>query len=332
MSQIELYGQDFLTTEDMTLEALERLMLHAHLMRNRAEAHYKYGVSVGSHVQGRRGYCAFFEDSTRTFNKSMRALELLGCSVDGFRNPQGLATGKGEGLEDTIAMIASEYTDLLVIRHPAAGSAQIAADICDFPVVNGGDGTNQHPTQAGLDLQTMLEHYEAFRNPTAVDWSMLQGKTVAICGDLRNGRTLHSGIPLYRMLGMKLILCSAPELKLAKAPIGVEYEETDDLKAALSGCDIFYMTRIQFNRPGMEQYQHLRGRYVLTSELIRRINPDALIMHPLPRDKGDGHWTNCEIQPDVDALPNAVYLTLQAKCGIWLRMALFDLLIRPYQD
>lgn len=330
MEPISIRGQDYLTTEDMTMEKLEILMNHAHLMRRHTENNYSRGYLIPSDVKGRHVEVAFFEDSTRTWRKSRRAAQLVGCSIDGFHGTKGLATNKGEGFEDTIKMYGYE-TDLLVIRHPVEGSAWTAAEICECPVVNGGDGANQHPTQAGQDLQAMLEYYRAFSNPTGIDWDVLQNKKIGFVGDARNSRPLHSSVPLWGMLGMKLVICSFPELKLAEPPVGIECEETDNLEETLKDCDIIYMTRIQFNRPGMEQYQHLKGRYVLTRELIERVNPNALIMHPLPRDKGDDNWTNCEIQPDVDSLKGAIYDKLQVQCGIWFMMALYDLLIRAYK-
>lgn len=318
-----LAGKDLLTTEGTTLEQLEIIMNHAHMMRNRCQRRLETGLFEGYPLLHRRVALAFFERSTRTYQSSLAAAQELGANVIGFADPSATSVGKGESWQDTIRTLACYNPSLLVIRHPDAGSAQIAADICDFPVVNAGDGANQHPTQAWLDVHSLAEYFGGFAGGGLVDLRVLKGKTIAICGDLKNGRTLHSGIPLYRLLGVNLILCAPDELQIP-TPAGIICTHTDKLEIALSSADVIYMTRIQFERDGMENLQHLRGCYKLNRELIEQTNPKIAVTHPLPRVKDEDR----EIDEDVDGLPNALYFRLQTPCGMWTRMAIFDLLTR----
>jgi len=324
MSVLSLKGQNLLTTEGMTIDDLRQIMISAHLARRRAENNFERGSNIKSGtLRGRRVFLAFFEPSTRTFESFSAAAQILGCHVSGFRSSAGTSTDKGESLPDTVRTVTSYNTDLLVIRHPQIGAAQVATDNCGIPVINAGDGTNQHPTQALLDVLCLLEHFGGFSRPDGINLDVLRDKTIAICGDLRNGRTLHSGIPLYRLLGMKLILCAPAELQI-DPPDGIESTQVEKLEAALAGADIIYMTRIQFERPGMDQLQHLKGAYVLRRDMINDFNPEIAILHPLPRVD--------EIATDVDDLPNALYFKLQTPCGMWTRMALLELLIRDHTD
>ncbi|MCX6809262.1 MAG: aspartate carbamoyltransferase [Candidatus Berkelbacteria bacterium] len=319
----KLTGRDLLTTEDLSLDELREIMLAAHKAKEGQRPLFL------PHMNGRVALC-FFERSTRTHQSFLTAAQECNCNVIGFSSTEGTSVGKGESLADTIATLAAYDTDLLVIRHPDVGSAKIAADICKFPVINAGDGNNQHPTQALLDILCMLEYFGGFsvmprgsNRSYELNFEVLQGKTVAICGDLKNGRTLHSGIPLYRLLGMNLILCAPEELQIP-TPDAIETCTTNELEYALEAADILYMTRFQWERPGMEELQHLKGRYILRRQTVERINPTVAIMHPLPRIAGE----HCEIYPDVDDLKNALYFRLQTPCGMWTRIALLRLLMR----
>jgi aspartate carbamoyltransferase len=255
----------------------------------------------------------FFEPSTRTRLSFETAMHRLGGAVVGFASAGVSSTAKGESLEDTIRTV-DQYVDIIAMRHPEIGSARRAAEVADAPVLNGGDGAGQHPTQALLDLFTIES-----------ECGGLDGKTLVLCGDLKFGRTVHAGVELYKHYDCKLIFV-APDALSMPADItaglrecGIPVEETDDLELGLAQADVFYMTRIQKERFAVPaEYEALSGSYVLTRETIERINPDVTMLHPLPRVD--------EIATDVDSLPGAAYFR-QAKNGVCIRMALIALVM-----
>jgi aspartate carbamoyltransferase catalytic subunit len=205
--------------------------------------------------------------------------------------------------------MADQYADVIAMRHPAIGSAKAAAAVADAPVLNGGDGAGQHPTQALLDLYTMK-----------TERGGLDGKTLVLCGDLKNGRTVHSGVEIYKHYGCKLVFVAPDALQMPAEitarlrGLGMEVEETPDLAAAIKGADFLYMTRIQKERfADPSEYERLKGAYILTREMVERINPSLVVMHPLPRV--------VEIATDVDSLAGAAYFR-QARNGVYIRMAL----------
>jgi len=184
--------------------------------------------------------------------------------------------------------------------------------VAEAPVINGGDGAGQHPTQALLDLFTIRS-----------ERGQVDGNTIVLCGDLKYGRTVHAGVELYKHYDCNLILVAPEPLKMPLEIItrlkehGVTVEETTDLEAALAEADILYMTRIQKERfEDPAEYERLKGSYILTREMVDRINPNLTILHPLPRIS--------EIATDVDGLPGAAYFR-QARNGVFTRMALIAL-------
>jgi aspartate carbamoyltransferase len=200
------------------------------------------------------------------------------------------------------------------MRHPEIGSAAQAADVSTVPILNGGDGAGQHPTQALLDLFTV--HTER---------GEVDGNTIVLCGDLKYGRTVHAGVELYKHYACKLIFVAPeilrmpPEITAELREAGVEVQETTDLEAALAEADVLYLTRIQKERfDDPTEYERLKGSYVLTRTMVERTNPDVTIMHPLPRVN--------EITTDVDTLAGAAYFR-QARNGIPMRMALLALVL-----
>ena len=207
-----------------------------------------------------------------------------------------------------------QYVDLIVLRHPQVGAAREAADAALAPVINGGDGTGQHPTQALLDLLTIR-----------AERGRVDGNTIVLCGDLKHGRTVHAGVEMYKHYGCKLIFVSPealrmpPEITTRLRAHGVDVEETADLEAAIARADVLYMTRIQRERfADLAEYERLKGHYVLTREMVERINPKMTILHPLPRVD--------EIATDVDTLPTAAYFR-QVREGLYIRMALIALVM-----
>jgi aspartate carbamoyltransferase len=253
----------------------------------------------------------FFEPSTRLSFET--AMHRLGGSVIGFSSAESTSTAKGETLQDTIRTV-DQYADLIAMRHPAIGSARLAAGVAAAPVLNGGDGAGQHPTQALLDAYTILR-----------ERGKLDGATLVLCGDLKNGRTVHSGVEIYKQFNCRLIFVSPESLRMPAEVLdslkarGTAFEETTDLAAAIKNADVLYMTRIQKERfSDPEEYERLKGSYILTRELVEKVNPNLTVMHPLPRVN--------EITTDVDDLQGAAYFR-QARNGVCVRMALMALVM-----
>jgi aspartate carbamoyltransferase catalytic subunit len=261
-----------------------------------------------------RGYvmaALFFEPSTRTRLSFETAMHRLGGGVVGFASADSSSVSKGETLADTIRTV-DQYVDVIAMRHPVIGSAKEAAAVADAPVLNGGDGAGQHPTQALLDLLTIR-----------AECGGVDGRTIVLCGDLKNGRTVHAGVELYKHYGCKLVFVAPDKLRMPAEITarlrehGVVVEETPDLRAALKSADVLYMTRIQKERfADAIEYEHLKDSYVLTREMIETINPRVTVMHPLPRVN--------EITADVDGLPGAAYFR-EVRNGVYIRMALIAL-------
>ncbi len=299
--------KDILDGAQFTREELEHIINIAADMRERLENNHSLDLLRG-YVLG----ALFFEPSTRTRLSFEAAMNRLGGSVVGFASASASSTAKGESLADTIRTV-DQYVDVIAMRHPKIGSAREAAEVAKAPVINGGDGAGQHPTQALLDLFTIQ-----------TERGQVDGNTIALCGDLKNGRTVHSGVELYKHYDCKLIFVAPQALQM---PVeitarlregGIPVEETSDLVAAMAEADVLYMTRIQkerFDDPA--EYERLKGSYVLTREMVERIKPDLTVMHPLPRVD--------EINTDVDDLPGAAYFR-QMQNGMYTRMALIGLI------
>jgi aspartate carbamoyltransferase catalytic subunit len=254
----------------------------------------------------------FFEPSTRTQLSFTSAMERLGGRVIGFASSATTSQTKGETLQDTVRM-AEGYSDVIVIRHPLDGSARLAADSASVPVINAGDGANQHPTQTLLDLYAIQRCH-----------GQIDGLTVGLVGDLKYGRTVHSlATALRRFEQIRLRLISPPTLRMPPSVLhelagAVDYQEEETLD--LSGLDVVYATRIQKERfPDIEEYEKVKGAYVIDREACRALRKDAIILHPLPRVD--------EIAREVDALPQAKYFE-QAHGGIPVRMALLQLVLK----
>ena len=263
-----------------------------------------------------RGYvmaALFFEPSTRTRLSFETAMHRLGGAIIGFSSGESTSITKGETLIDTIRTVDT-YVDVFAMRHPAIGSAAQAAEVAVHPVLNGGDGAGQHPTQALLDAYTMK-----------VERGKLDGKTIVLCGDLKNGRTVHSGVQIYRNFDVNLRFVAPDQLKMPTEITeqlkkeGVKFEETDDLNEAMKGADFLYMTRIQKERfADPAEYEKLKDAFILNREMIDKINPKLTVMHPLPRVS--------EIATDVDDLSGAAYFR-QAGNGVYVRMALIAMVL-----
>ncbi len=295
--------KDIISIRDFTKSDVEYILNLAEEMepiaKSQEVSHVKDGKLLG---------VMFYEPSTRTRLSFETAMKRLGGDVVGFNQKQGTSVQKGEVLYDT-AQIVSQYADAIVLRHDMEGAARFIADNVDVPVVNAGDGAGQHPSQTLLDLYTIQRTFGELKN-----------KKIAIVGDLKYGRTVHSLVYALAMFNCEIIFISPEQLQMPS-------EILDDLKRLkckftiksslienIDDVDVIYMTRIQKERfPDPKEYLKVKGQYTLTKNNM--INTDAILMHPLPRVD--------EINFDVDSLDNAMYFK-QAFYGVPVRMALLD--------
>jgi aspartate carbamoyltransferase catalytic subunit len=271
----------------------------------------------GSNILNRRLMATlFYEPSTRTRLSFEAAMKRLGGEVITTENAREFSSAaKGETLEDTVRIVQG-YADVIVIRHYESGAARRAAGVAGVPIINAGDGPGQHPTQALLDVYTIQKEI-----------GRLDGITVAMVGDLANGRTARSLAYLLAKYEDVKVYFVAPEVVRMKEDIkdylnrhGVFFAEEDDLYRVAASADVIYQTRIQKERFGdrIADYESARGKYIIDPELLKVLKPHAVIMHPLPRVD--------EIRPEVDADPRAAYFR-QAHNGLYIRMALLKMVL-----
>jgi aspartate carbamoyltransferase catalytic subunit len=252
----------------------------------------------------------FFEPSTRTRLSFETAINRLGGRVIGFSDAANTSTSKGETLHDTIRMV-SNYVDLIVMRHPLDGAARYASEIGSEPIINAGDGSNQHPTQTLLDLYSIKKTQ-----------GRLENLNIYMVGDLKYGRTVHSLImamrhfnPTFHFVAPKE-LAMPQEYKLYCKEHGIKYtEHTAFNEKVIADADILYMTRVQKERfSDLMEYERVKNVYVLNNDMLRLAKPNMKILHPLPRVN--------EIAYDVDENSHAYYIQ-QAGNGLFAREAIF---------
>ncbi|MBO1518315.1 aspartate carbamoyltransferase [Oceanisphaera pacifica] len=255
----------------------------------------------------------FFEASTRTRLSFETAIQRLGGSVIGFSDSTSTSLAKkGETLADSVKVISS-YCDAFVMRHPQEGAARLAAEFSSVPVINAGDGSNQHPTQTLLDLFTIYETQ-----------GTLQGLTIAFVGDLKYGRTVHSLTQALSLFGCKFYFVAPQALAMPEylcdelREKGLNFEFRDSIEEVMDEVDILYMTRVQKERFDETEYVHVASKYVLTPEVLEGAKDSLKILHPLPRID--------EISPEVDDTPYAYYFE-QAENGVYARQALLALVL-----
>ncbi len=271
-------------------------------------------LAFNTTLQGRVMASLFYEPSTRTNFSFQTAMLRLGGSVFGFADPNSTSAAKGETMKDTIKMVGA-YSDIIVMRSPKEGAAKAASLYSEVPVINAGDGGHMHPTQTLADLTTIAQ-----RRGT------LDGLNIGLCGDLKNGRTVHSLIKaLSKFQNTTFYLISPRDLAVPNYMLEFLHEnnqkfcEVTSLESTIPILDVLYMTRIQRERfTDPSEYDRLKGTYVLTRSKLQRAKPELLVMHPLPRVD--------EIAQDVDDDPRAVYFE-QARYGMFARMALLTKLI-----
>lgn len=255
----------------------------------------------------------FFEPSTRTRLSFETAANRLGARVIGFADAGNTSVTKGETLNDTIKMV-SNYVDLIIMRHPLEGSARFASEIASVPVVNAGDGANQHPSQTLLDLYTIKQTQ-----------GRLDHININMVGDLKYGRTVHSLLQALSHFSPHFTFTAPDELKMPQEykdfldKKGIAYTETRELDSNINHCDILYMTRVQqerFNDP--MEYEKVKNVYNLNAAMLKNAKPNMKILHPLPRVN--------EISRDVDNTEHACYFK-QAENGMYVRMAIIAYLL-----
>jgi aspartate carbamoyltransferase catalytic subunit len=254
----------------------------------------------------------FFEPSTRTRLSFETATLRLGGQVIGFSNIESTSVKKGEDLQDTIKTVSC-YADLIIIRHPLEGSARLAAEISDKPIINAGDGANQHPTQALTDLFTLQEAR-----------GDLEGLSIALVGDLKYGRTVHSLVQLCALFNMRLFLISPALLSLPKIICdelkhkGIRFSFHSSLDEVISKIDVLYMTRLQQERFAQSEHRLFENQTILTCDKLKKIKTNLNILHPLPRGR--------EIDKAIDETVYALYFK-QVSNAICVRQAILVLLL-----
>lgn len=299
-----LFQRDIISTKHISLPAVELILKTAQQFQQQSFP----GLLAHKIVAN-----CFFESSTRTRLSFETAALKLGAQSIGFDSSNCLSIQKGETLHDTMRVIG-EYADIIIIRHSSEGAACLTADIVDCPVINAGDGANQHPTQALIDLFTIQQC-----QPT------LQDLSIGIVGDLKYGRTIHSFLDLCSLFDVRLYLVSPDILTLSKAMCdqlkkrGVRFSFHSTLEDVIPKVDILYLSRIQQERFSEAEYQLVKNQLILRADLLQCAKPNLKILHPLPRVN--------EINPDVDKTPYAYYFQ-QAKNGVWVRQALLTLILR----
>jgi aspartate carbamoyltransferase catalytic subunit len=251
----------------------------------------------------------FFEPSTRTRLSFETAINRLGGEIIGFTDSSSSSVTKGESLHDTIKMV-SNYADLIVMRHPLEGSARYASEVSDVPVINAGDGANQHPTQTLLDLFSIIKTQNTLDNIN-----------LFMVGDLKYGRTVHSLLMAMSHFDNPIFNFIAPpelampnEYKMYLQSKGLRYFEHTEFTDIISEADIIYMTRVQKERfPDPVDYEKVKNVYILRNKMLKHTKDNLRILHPLPRVN--------EIHTDVDKNPKAYYFD-QARNGVYTRMAI----------
>ena len=304
-----LKSKDVISAADLTKAEVEVILKEADVMLG-----YLKKKESPDLLKGKILATLFFEPSTRTMLSFQSAMQRLGGSVIGFSGTESTSVKKGETLQDTVRNIEN-YADCIVIRNPVEGSARLVAETVKIPVINGGDGANQHPSQALLDIFTIKK-----------EKGKLNKIKVALCGDLKYGRTVHSLMYLMPMFGIELALVSPKALRMpdyilrdAEKRFGAKPKIYESLEDVISWADVLYVTRIQRERfADPNEYEKVAGSYFVDKKLLEKAKKDMMILHPLPRVD--------EIKPEVDETPYAKYFE-QTFYGVIIRMALLNLVM-----
>jgi len=305
---MEFKGRDIININDLTVEEITYILDVAERMLPAAR-----GEQAVELTPNRILALLFYEPSTRTKLSFETSMKRIGGKVIGFSDVTATSVAKGETLADTVKMVEA-YSDVIVLRHNKEGAAALAAEFSEKPVINAGDGAGQHPTQTLLDLFTIRTELGHIRN-----------MSVALCGDLKYGRTVHSLAYALAKFGAELHFVAPPSLQMPQEVVShlekrnTPFEAHKDFADVIGDVDVLYVTRIQKERfPDVEEYNKVAGAYRLNAEALADAKEGMIIMHPLPRVD--------EISHDVDATPHARYFQ-QAFNGVPVRMALLSLVL-----
>jgi aspartate carbamoyltransferase catalytic subunit len=300
-----LYKKDILSIAELSRDDLELIVSTAKYIKQNPQPDLLKGKVIAS---------CFFEASTRTRLSFETAVHRLGASCIGFDSGGNTSLAKkGETLADSVQVI-STYADAFFMRHPKEGSARLAAEFSAIPVINGGDGANQHPTQTLLDLFSIYETQ-----------GRLDGLKVAFVGDLKYGRTVHSLAQALARFDCEFFFVAPDVLQMPDYiceqldDAGVKYSKLEQFDQLLPALDILYITRVQKERFDPTEYQHMKSKYVLNASMLSDVKDNLKVLHPLPRVD--------EIATDVDKTPYAYYFQ-QAENGVYARQALLSLVLK----
>lgn len=305
--------KDIISMNDMSKEEILEILEIAEKIENSSEEEKL------NFLKGKIVATLFFEPSTRTKMSFESAAFRLGAQVLQLPPLEQSSVKKGESFSDTIRMVES-YSDVIVVRHPNDGAARLASTTSKKPVINAGDGSNQHPSQTLLDLYTIKE-----------EKGTLSNLSIAFVGDLKYGRTVHSLVKALTHFNPTIYFVSPKILQMPTYLIddldknNIKYEILEDFRDCLDKIDVFYMTRIQKERfPDIEDYQKVKGVYVINKEnILGKCKEDMIILHPLPRVD--------EISTDLDETKHALYFK-QAKNGVPVRQAMMMKVLNKVKD
>ncbi len=302
---MSFYGRDIISIRDLSREDIELILDKSRRMEKIVESDKNLDFAFRKVLAS-----LFFEPSTRTRLSFESAMHRLGGKVVGISERETASLAKGETLADTIKTV-ERYSDVIVIRHPKEGSARWAAEVAQIPVINAGDGANQHPTQTLLDLYSIKK-----------EKGKIDGLSIALVGDLKYGRTVHSLAYALAHYDSNMICVSPKGLEMPESVVNdlesydLSFKQVHDLKESIN-ADVIYVTRIQRERfADPSEYEKVKGTYRLSAEILEK--SDAIVLHPLPRVD--------ELDPSLDCTNHAKYFE-QVQNGLIVRMALLCLVL-----
>ncbi|MCL4339191.1 aspartate carbamoyltransferase [Patescibacteria group bacterium] len=305
-----LFQKDLITVDNLNRD-------NVHLIFEKAEEMEKLVGKRGGNdsLKGRIMAALFFEPSSRTFSSFITSMQRLGGGIIPLNGMANTSIAKGETLEDT-AKVFSSYADIIVMRHPTGGAAGIAAKFAEIPVVNAGDGINEHPSQALIDLFTIKQAFKRLNN-----------LHILMIGDLAHYRPTNS---LAKLLvnypGIKMSFATPEEVSLPDnvrkylKEHNISFEEYNEFDNLLPKVDVLYVTRVKKEYMSEELYHKVQGSYVVDRKLISKMKKNSIIMHCLPRVG--------EIDSEIDGDPRSIFMTKQVRNGMYVRMAILDLILR----
>ncbi len=297
------FNRNIISIADLDREDMEQILAVAAELKQTPRPDLLKGKVIAS---------CFFEASTRTRLSFETAVQRLGGTLIGFADASNTSAKKGETLADSVKIISS-YTDAVVMRHPKEGAARLASQFASVPIINGGDGANQHPTQTLLDLFSIRECQ-----------GRLDNLKVTFVGDLKYGRTVHSLAQALTHFNGEFNFIAPNALAMPDYILqeldekGIQWRQVGSIEEVVGETDIIYMTRVQKERFDETEYKHIAAKYVLTCETLKDAPPHLKVLHPLPRVD--------EIAVEVDHTPHAYYFE-QARNGVYARQALLAMIL-----